>query len=116
MTDTKVNPSGRNFLNELASEIREVNKANGWNLFYEDEDWNKEYKVPAILCLIHSEVDEALQDYRMNKKPEMLIEMADVLIRVLDFVGGFKADFDKVVNDKIEYNKTRGYRHGGKRV
>ena len=42
--------------------------------------------------------------------------LADVLIRVLDCASGLGLDMDAAVQAKIEKNKTRGFRHGGKRV
>jgi len=103
-------------LDELAAEIRSINRANGWNVTTAG-DWNgNPYKVPAVLALIHSEVSEALEAYRKNDHENFMEEMADVLIRVLDCVGGFQSGFDAVVEAKLEKNRHRGYRHGGKRV
>ncbi|KKK83645.1 hypothetical protein LCGC14_2791300, partial [marine sediment metagenome] len=78
--------------------------------------WELCYKVPAILALIHSEVSEALEAFRKNDAENFLEEMADVLIRVLDCAGGLTDDFDTIVRAKLETNRQRGYRHGGKRV
>jgi NTP pyrophosphatase (non-canonical NTP hydrolase) len=43
-------------------------------------------------------------------------ELADTLIRVLDLASGLGIDLDSAVSAKLEKNKHRGYRHGGKRV
>lgn len=102
-------------LQQLADEIREINRANGWNVTQASE-WSDTYKVPAILALIHSEVSEALEAFRKDDGENFMEEMADVLIRVLDCVGGFESDFDAVVRAKLEKNRQRGFRHGGKRV
>lgn len=102
-------------LDALAREIREVNQANGWNVTQGNE-WDNTYKVPAILALVHSEVTEALEAFRKNDQENFLEEMADVVIRVLDCVGAFTDEFDEIVSEKIAFNKTRGHRHGGKRV
>lgn len=102
-------------LGELAEEIRAINEANGWNVFQE-ELWGDPYRLPAILGLVHSEVSEALEAFRKDDRDNFLEEMADVLIRVLDCVGGFDADFDAVVAAKLAKNRSRGYRHGGKKV
>lgn len=102
-------------LNELAGKIRSINIENGWNVL-DVEEWGNTYKVPAILALIHSEVSEGLEAFRRDDCENFLEEMADVVIRVLDCVGGLTEDFDAVVSAKLERNKRRGFRHGGKRV
>lgn len=51
-----------------------------------------------------------------NGKPEGIpIELADVIIRVLDYCGYAGIDIDAAISQKHEYNKTRPYRHGGKK-
>ena len=102
-------------MNELALEINEINRANGWNVL-RPEQWDESYKVPAILALVHSEASEALEAFRHNDKANFEEELADVLIRVLDCAGGLGIDIDSAVRAKLEKNKTRGHRHGGKRV
>lgn len=61
-----------NPLNELATEIRNINRANGWNPF-EFYEWDDKYKLPAILVLMHSEVSEGLEDFRKDD-PEHFLE------------------------------------------
>ena len=102
-------------LNELAQEILKINTANGWNVL-KSEEWAEPYKVPAILALIHSEVSEALEDFRHDNREYFAEELADVVIRVLDCAGGLGIDLDKAVADKMEKNRHRGFRHGGKKI
>jgi len=103
------------YLNNLARQIRNVNRANGWKLL-EPPDWSNPYRVPACLALIHSEVSEALEAFRNNDRENFAEELADVLIRILDAAPGLEIDLDEVVAAKIDRNRTRGFRHGGKRV
>lgn len=102
-------------MNDLAQEIIEINTANGWNCT-KPEQWADTYKVPAILALIHSEVSEALEAFRKDDKENFIEELADVVIRVLDCTGGLGMDIDTAIQEKLEKNRHRGYRHGGKRV
>ena len=91
-------------LNKLAKKAHQTSRNNGW--------WDVERTELEIIALIMSELGEWVQAYRKGGAVEE--EMADVLIRLLDYVGRKNIDFDKVVKDKMIYNKTRGYRHGGK--
>ena len=109
----RVIPHG-NF-NALAVEACEINRANGWNVLT-PECWEDAYRIPAILALITSEVSEALEGFRLNDRENFSEELADVLIRVLDCAGGLGIDLDRCVREKMEKNRHRGYRHGGKRV
>jgi hypothetical protein len=43
-------------------------------------------------------------------------EVADVVIRALDYGGRFNVDVAKAVLAKHQYNRTRGYRHGNKQA
>ena len=104
--------------NEVAKEIHKNAVAHGW--------WDETRTFPEIVALIHSELSEALEEYRSNHgvtevyqeagKPEGVpIELADAIIRILDYCGYAGIDIDAAVERKHEYNKTRPYRHGGKR-
>lgn len=99
----------------LADDIVAINIANGWNVA-KPSDWNDTYKVPAILALVTSEVSEALEAFRSRDQENFSEELADIIIRVLDLAGGMAIDIDKSVADKIEINRIRGYKHGGKFV
>jgi NTP pyrophosphatase (non-canonical NTP hydrolase) len=102
-------------LNELGKEIIKVNTANGWNVTTPG-DWRDTYKIPGVLALIHSEVSEALEAFRVDDKENFEEELADVLIRVLDCSTGLCFDIEAAVKAKLEKNRARGFHHGGKRV
>ena len=76
--------------------------------------WEEVRPVPEILCLIHSEVSEALEAYRKRDKENFKEELADIVIRVLDAAGGYKINLEDEIAKKHEINKNRSYRHGGK--
>lgn len=81
--------------------------------------WDKERPIPELLCLIHSEVSEALEAYRNNikdgEKGGMSEELADIIIRVWDMAEALGIDIAEAVNKKHAINLERPYRHGGKR-
>jgi hypothetical protein len=89
-----------------------------------DEYGNVVFSNIALkLALIHSEVSEALEELRLGKiapyyengKPEgLVIELVDVVIRVLDVIESLGYDSQKAMEMKIRYNETRSYRHGNK--
>ena len=54
-------------------------------------------------------------DLGAPRKPEGVpSELADIVIRALDFADARKIDLGAVIEEKIAYNATRGHRHGGK--
>jgi len=102
-------------LKELGRVIVDINQANGWNCLTPDE-WGDTYKVPGVLALIHSEVSEALEAFRHDDKENFAEELADIGIRLLDCAHGLGIDLDHEVEKKLEKNRQRAHRHGGKRL
>ncbi len=67
-------------------------------------------KAPGLYC-----VGDALNVCMDHRKPEgIAIELADCIIRILDYCGKEGIDIDGAIFMKHEYNKTRPYQHGGK--
>lgn len=96
----------KNLMQALQAAIHENARAHGW--------WDTPRGVPELLCLIHSEVSEALEVYRGGHDGTLGEELADVVIRVMDLAEAYGIDLYKEIHKKHEYNKTRPYRHGGK--
>lgn len=94
-------------LNEWAKEVYELAKQKGW--------WDSPRTVPELLCLIHSEISEALEAYRNRQDDKLAEELIDAIIRILDLAAHFSIDVDAELLKKHNYNKTRPYRHGNKR-
>lgn len=70
--------------------------------------------VPELLCLIHSEISEALEGFRKNlmddklkHRPMLEVELADAVIRIFDAAGGLGLDVAGAIADKMNYNATR---------
>jgi NTP pyrophosphatase (non-canonical NTP hydrolase) len=117
MKDHELNKIVSIALDLLGKEIVDINRNNGWNVTT-DSTWNgpDKNKIPAICALIHSEVSEALEAFRKDDMENFAEEMADVAIRVLDCTAGLGIDLADEILKKLEKNKSRGYRHGGKIV
>lgn len=109
----------RDALGDLCEAAYENSRAHG---FWEEGQQD----VAAKLCLIHSEVSEALEEYRDGHpltatrldergKPEGFgVELADVLVRVFDLAGRHNINLAECLKMKMAYNATRPLKHGGK--
>ena len=66
------------------------------------------------LCLIHSEVSEAMEGDRKSLPDDKLphramreVELADALIRIFDLAGAYKMDLAGAIVEKLAFNQRR---------
>ena len=94
-------------INDFIKQCHCVAKDKGW--------WEKERNEGELIALMHSELSEALEAMRNHAKvADIAEELADCCIRIFDYCGARDIDLEKALHKKIEYNKTRSYRHGKK--
>lgn len=84
-----------------------------------EKGWHElEVTVPHSLMMIVDEITELLHEYRKGSSQEIVYkEMADVFIRLFDFMGNQGYDdirFCQCLIEKMRQNKERPYRHGNK--
>ncbi|MHA1408870.1 MAG: hypothetical protein ACTSQY_00880 [Candidatus Odinarchaeia archaeon] len=87
-------------------EIHELAKSKGW--------WDTNRGIPESLCLVHSEISEALESYRNGSIDNFGEELADAVIRIFDLAVAFDVDILSAIETKHNKNKLRTYRHGNK--
>jgi NTP pyrophosphatase (non-canonical NTP hydrolase) len=97
-----------------AQAVYTIAKSKGW--------WDEKRENGTLIALMHSELSEALEADRHGNPPSGHIpefsgieeEMADVVIRVMDFCEGRSFRLAEAIEAKIAFNSTRAYKHGGK--
>ena len=104
-------------IKEFQKEVFEWAKEKGWV--------ERKVDVPEQVALIHSEASEALECWRNGEplsysepdtgKPLGIgSEYADIIIRVCHYAELLGIDLEYELSRKMEYNKSRAHRHGGK--
>lgn len=90
--------------------------------------WDNPRTPGELLMLVVSEVSEAFEEVRNNhamtetyysekgKMEGVPSELADVVIRIMDLAEYYGIDLEKVIAEKHTFNKTRPFKHGGKKL
>jgi len=109
-----------NDMDDLAHTLHAHAKRQGFYEPYEHMD-EADYVVFYLkqLAMVHSEVTEVLEAIRKEQGDDKVVEeLADIIIRVLDFwaflneTGYTKHTLSGALNKKVEVNKQREWRHG----
>lgn len=108
-------------LNELSQVVHSAN-AKWW----QDVDTGAPLKrnKGELLMLIVSEVAEAMEGERKELMDDKLphrkmaeVELADALIRILDYAAGFGYDIQGAFVEKMAYNTTReDHKHEARKI
>ena len=104
-------------LNDFAEDVHQIAVEHGW--------WIKPPSFPEVIALCHSELSEALEEYRkgkganetyvINGAPQGIpFELADVILRILDYCGHEGIDIERCLEEKKNFNRNRTFMHGGK--
>lgn len=103
----------KNAINELAERCYQASKNAGWHTNLETGELLERNKAEMI-CLIHSELSEAMEgerkglmDDHLPHRPMVEVEMADAVIRIMDYCGRWGYDLGGAVVEKLEYNAKR---------
>ena len=100
--------------NIKAAEINQNAIDKGW--------WEGDRNDGEMIALMHSELSECLEALRHGNPPDSHIpefkgseaELADVVIRIMDYGAARGLRVAEAIIAKSEYNKGRSYKHGNK--
>lgn len=119
-------------INELSKEIHQNARNKGF--------FDSEKNIGEMLCLIHSEVSEALEadrknryttgsietinsfvidemfvtDFKIGVKDTFEDELADIMIRVMDLAAFKGINLEQHILAKMRFNSMREHKHGKK--
>lgn len=99
---------------DVQTEVHETAVDKGW--------WQEQRGVGEVIALIHSELSEALEadrngnpaDKHCPQYTSLEVELADAIIRIMDYAQFRGLDVAGAVIAKSEFNKTRPFKHGKK--
>jgi NTP pyrophosphatase (non-canonical NTP hydrolase) len=111
-------------VNDIALYCADLSEQKGFHDRTMIEGVSRRTSAMELMMLIVTEVAEMAEAYRKDRntrsaylapggKPEgVASELADVVIRCLDYAGRYGIDIGYAIQDKLAYNATRAHRHG----
>lgn len=103
-------------INGLCQKVYEDAKAKGF--FHHEVRFEDTKPILALLMLIVTEVAEGAEEVRRPEGTQEAFaeELADIVIRVFSMSGAMGIRLGDVIEAKIEKNRQRAARHGGKKA
>jgi NTP pyrophosphatase (non-canonical NTP hydrolase) len=104
-----------NAFETVAKDANDIAREKGW--------WKGERNDGELIALMHSELSEALEVLRHGNPASDHIpkftgieeELADVIIRIMDFACAKKHRVARAIIEKIKFDRGREFMHGGKK-
>jgi NTP pyrophosphatase (non-canonical NTP hydrolase) len=101
---------------QLQIYISQWAEGKGW---WDEELAGNKRNDGEMIALMHSELSEALEGLRKPadstiSQGNLAEEMADTVIRILDFCAHRDIDLGSAIMEKMAVNEKRPYKHGGK--
>ena len=97
----------KNDMKLIQIECHKIAVSKGW--------WEEVRSDGELIALMHSELSEALEGLRHNDMENVAEELADTVIRIMDYCEDRGIELCDEVKKKMEKNRGRSYKHGGKK-
>lgn len=108
---------------QYARKVYEIGKSSG---FYDVPHTDPLFNHSEKMMLVVTELSEAVEglrgapfpgipDTHLTNRPMVEAELADVVIRVMNYASHCGLDLFGAIVEKAAFNATRSRRHGGKR-